>query len=99
MTDETTHAVAFTPEDLPTARGFFLPHRIIMMLLFAAFVALYAPGRFLVSFVREERIWVWGLQEAQIIALIALTGAVLALGWFWRQTHGATRPRPALVRK
>jgi phosphatidylglycerol:prolipoprotein diacylglycerol transferase len=68
-------------------------------MLFAAFVALYAPGRFLVSFVREERIWVWGLQEAQIIALIALTGALLALGWFWRQTHGATRPRPALVRK
>ncbi|MBK5565281.1 ABC transporter permease [Ensifer sp. 2YAB10] len=38
MTDETTHAVAFTPEDLPTAKSFFQPHRIVMMLVFAAFV-------------------------------------------------------------
>ncbi|WDZ77115.1 ABC transporter permease [Ensifer adhaerens] len=42
MTDETTHAVAFTPEDLPTARSFFLPHRIVMMLVFAAFVVAIA---------------------------------------------------------
>ncbi|MGH6809101.1 MAG: ABC transporter permease subunit, partial [Ensifer adhaerens] len=38
MTDQTTHAVAFTPEDLPTARSFFQPHRIVMMLVFAGFV-------------------------------------------------------------
>ena len=42
MTDETTHAVAFTPEDLPTAKSFFLPHRIVMMLVFAAFVVAVA---------------------------------------------------------
>lgn len=38
MTDQTTHAVAFTPEDLPAARSFFQLHRIVMMLVFAAFV-------------------------------------------------------------
>ncbi|AHK43344.1 ABC transporter permease subunit [Ensifer sp. T173] len=42
MTDQTTHAIAFTPEDLPNARSFFQPHRIVMMLVFAAFVVTVA---------------------------------------------------------
>ncbi len=37
--------------------------------LFAIFVTLYAVGRFAISAVREERVWLMGLQEAQEIAL------------------------------
>ncbi|MDQ0318907.1 polar amino acid transport system permease protein [Pararhizobium capsulatum DSM 1112] len=35
---ETTHALAFTPEDLPTAESFFQPHRILLMAIFATLV-------------------------------------------------------------
>ncbi|WP_082509863.1 MULTISPECIES: ABC transporter permease [unclassified Rhizobium] len=36
--DETTHAMAYTPEDLPTAASLFQPHRILLMAIFAALV-------------------------------------------------------------
>jgi polar amino acid transport system permease protein len=36
--DATTHAMAITPEDLPTSGGFFNPHRIVLMLIFAGLV-------------------------------------------------------------
>lgn len=49
--------------------------------LFATFVALYAAGRFVISFVRQERIWFWGLQEAQVVAIVALLAAVVTLAW------------------
>ncbi|RVO32268.1 ABC transporter permease subunit, partial [Sinorhizobium meliloti] len=42
MTDETTHALAYTPEDLPRKESFLKPHRIVLMLLFAALVVAVA---------------------------------------------------------
>lgn len=41
-------------------------------MLFALYLALYSVGRFLVTFYREDRIWAFGLQEAQYIALLVL---------------------------
>lgn len=38
MTDTTTHAVAFTPDDLPRPESFFKPHRIVLILAFAALI-------------------------------------------------------------
>lgn len=35
MSDEITHAMAFTPEDLPKAKSFFQPHRVVLIALFA----------------------------------------------------------------
>lgn len=58
-------------------------------MIFAIFSALYAATRFLISFVREERIWFWGLQEAQVVAIIMLVVSLTALVWLWQ------RPRPA----
>jgi len=53
--------------------------------LFALYWLLYGIGRFFVSFVRQEAVWFWGLQQAQVIALAtALVGAV-ALLWFLRR--------------
>ena len=52
--------------------------------LFALYLALYAVGKFLVSFRRTETIWFAGLQEAQLLALGAL-----ALAAVWVSTTRA----------
>lgn len=57
--------------------------------LFLIFLALYSLGRFALTFVRQERVWFWGLQEAQLLALLGLAGATVLL--FRR----ALRQRPA----
>ena len=41
-------------------------------MIWTLYLALYAIGRFGVTFFREDRIWTAGLQEAQIIALLIL---------------------------
>ena len=56
--------------------------------IFAIFSALYAATRFVISSVREERVWFWGLQEAQVVAVVMFVVSLAALAWFWRQ------PRP-----
>ena len=38
-------------------------------LLFLSYLPIYAVGRFLLTYVRQEKIWFWGLQEAQVIAI------------------------------
>lgn len=45
--------------------------------LFALYLGLYAAGKFAVTFVRTETIWLWGLQEAQLLALGAMAVAVV----------------------
>jgi phosphatidylglycerol:prolipoprotein diacylglycerol transferase len=44
--------------------------------IFATYVGLYALGRFVLTFVRNEREVLLGLQQAQVIALGAMAGAV-----------------------
>jgi phosphatidylglycerol:prolipoprotein diacylglycerol transferase len=60
--------------------------------LFATYLGLYAAGKFGLSFFRQERVWAWGLQEAQFVAAVLLIGA-LAL-WALTAFRG-TRPAPA----
>ena len=50
-------------------------------MLFAAYLALYAFGRFFVSFFREDRDWIGDLNEAQIISLLVLLIVVPLLGF------------------
>ncbi len=52
-----------------------LPNGVI----FALFGALYASSRFLISYMRQERVWFWGLQEAQVVAIAALIASLVAL--------------------
>lgn len=49
-------------------------------MLFAAYLALYAFGRFFVSFFREDRDWIGDLNEAQVISLLVLLIVVPLLG-------------------
>ena len=46
--------------------------------LFAAYLALYAAGKFSITFFRDERRWLMGLQEAHIVAL-ALAAVAIAV--------------------
>ena len=45
-------------------------------MLFALYLALYSLGRFAVTFLREDRIWALGMQEAHYIALLVLAVAL-----------------------
>ena len=44
--------------------------------LFLATAVLYSVGRFLLTFYRVEKVWFLGLQEAQVIALLAFIAAL-----------------------
>ncbi len=41
-------------------------------MLFALYLALYAVGRFAITFFREDKVWALGMQEAHFIALVVL---------------------------
>jgi len=57
--------------------------------LFATYLALYAGGKFAITFLREERRWLWSLQEAHFVALsLAVIGAGL---WMWVYAHRLER--------
>ncbi len=53
--------------------------------LFALYWLLYGIGRFFVSFVRQEAVWFWGLQQAQVIALLTALAGLVTLLWLWRR--------------
>lgn len=54
-------------------------------LLFFTYLSIYAAGRFMLSFVRLERIWFWGLQEAQVIAMLVIGASVVAMVYLSRK--------------
>jgi len=45
-------------------------------LLFLSYLSLYSLGRFVLTFVRQENTVLWGLQQAQVIALASLIASV-----------------------
>ena len=47
--------------------------------LFFTYVSIYALGRLVLSFVRTESVWFWGLQEAQVVAIAILLCAAVAV--------------------
>jgi phosphatidylglycerol:prolipoprotein diacylglycerol transferase len=55
--------------------------------LFTVFAALYAISRFAISFMRQERVWFWGLQEAQVIAGAVLIAALIAFVLLLRRSE------------
>lgn len=62
-------------------------------LLFLAYAVVYGVGRFLLSFYRVEKVWFWGLQEAQVIALLVVAVALPLLIWrLWAGLPGSARP-------
>ena len=61
--------------------------------LFLTYLSIYAIGRFVFSFVRQEKIWFLGLQEAQVIAIAILIVSLVAMIYLWRKAKvNATTP-------
>lgn len=56
--------------------------------IFAIYAALYGATRFVISYVREERVWFWGLQEAQVVSIGVVVLALAALAWLLRGRGG-----------
>jgi phosphatidylglycerol:prolipoprotein diacylglycerol transferase len=54
--------------------------------LFAVYLALYAIGKFALTFRRAETVWIAGLQEAQLLSLAAL-GLAALWGWSSLRAH------------
>lgn len=50
-------------------------------LLFLTYAVVYAAGRFLLTFYRVEQVWFWGLQEAQVVALLVFVTTLPLLLW------------------
>ncbi len=53
--------------------------------MFISYLSLYSLGRFVLTFVRQEKVWFWGLQEAQVIALFALVASLVTLVYWLSQ--------------
>ncbi len=51
-------------------------------LVFLSYLSLYSLGRFVLTFVRQENQFFWGLQQAQIIALLTLIISLIAMVYF-----------------
>ncbi len=51
-------------------------------LVFLSYLSLYSLGRFVLTFVRQENQFFWGLQQAQIIALLTLAISLIAMVYF-----------------
>jgi len=57
-------------------------------LVFFGYLSLYSLGRFLLTFVRQENIILWGLQQAQLVALVILVASAVALVYLSRRERG-----------
>ena len=64
-------------------------------LVFLSYLSLYSIGRFVLTFVRQENATLWGLQQAQIIALLAFVASLLLmvyLTWKYPLSEKLTEP-------
>ncbi len=50
-------------------------------MLFLGYLGLYSVGRFILTFVRQEKVWFWGLQEAQVLSILIVITTIVA--WWW----------------
>jgi phosphatidylglycerol:prolipoprotein diacylglycerol transferase len=70
-------------------------------MLFALYLMLYSLGRFFIQFIRLDRVWFAGLQEAHVIALIvmAITVSLLAARARWLPPVAAPARTPRRRRR
>lgn len=54
-------------------------------LLFISYIVAYSIGRFILTFVRQEKVWFWGLQEAQILSIVIVLASLAVIFWLRRK--------------
>jgi len=64
-------------------------------MLFATYLGIYSVGRFILTFVRQEKVWFWGLQEAQVFSILIVLSALVVL--FWLRSKGSKVPSGELL--
>ncbi len=55
-------------------------------LLFLSYLSLYSLGRFALTFVRQENITLWGLQQAQVLAIAIFIVSLIAIVYQLRKS-------------
>ncbi|MBI4200258.1 MAG: prolipoprotein diacylglyceryl transferase [Chloroflexi bacterium] len=68
-------------------------------MLFLTYVAGYAIARFTLTFVRQEAVWLWGLQEAQVVAMVTFIAAMAGAVYVLRARAPAARRSSASSRR
>jgi phosphatidylglycerol:prolipoprotein diacylglycerol transferase len=63
-------------------------------LVFLSYLSLYSIGRFALTFVRQEKVWFWGLQEAQVISVVVLVVSVALIFFLWKRTRNEVATEP-----
>jgi phosphatidylglycerol---prolipoprotein diacylglyceryl transferase len=63
--------------------------------LFASYLVIYGIGRVFLHSLREETVWFWGLQQAQVFSILgAIAGAVFLALLYWKRPrygeHGSS---------
>lgn len=61
-------------------------------MLFALFLAMYSVGRFFISFLRMDKDWLAGLDQAQLIALVVLAVTIPLLAYRAQLVRRPVRP-------
>lgn len=54
-------------------------------LVFLSYMSLYSLGRFVLTFVRQESQFLWGLQQAQIVALLVMFASIVIMVYLSRK--------------
>jgi phosphatidylglycerol:prolipoprotein diacylglycerol transferase len=56
-------------------------------LVFLSYLSLYSIGRFALTFVRQEKVVFWGLQQAQVLAIAVLIASLALFFYLWRRAR------------
>jgi len=56
-------------------------------LVFLSYLSLYSVGRFALTFVRQEKVLFWGLQQAQVLAIAVLLASLALFFYVWRRAR------------
>jgi phosphatidylglycerol:prolipoprotein diacylglycerol transferase len=64
-------------------------------LLFLSYLSLYSIGRFALTFVRQEKVLFWGLEQAQVLALAVLIASLAVFFYLWRRARRNILVQPA----
>jgi phosphatidylglycerol:prolipoprotein diacylglycerol transferase len=63
-------------------------------LVFLSYLSLYSVGRFALTFVRQEKVLFWGLQQAQLLAIVVLIASLALFFYLWRRARNNIIAQP-----